>query len=233
MISAPTTRAFSAAIERAIPASSLTISAWADTYRYLAPERSALPGRWKTDIVPYTRGIMDAVSRPDVREVIFMKSSQVAGSEIANNIIGYYIHIEPSPILYVCENEGKAKAWSQESLAPMIRDTPVLAALVEDARSRDSGNTIEGKKFPGGHLAIAWATSAATLSSRPRRIVICDEVDGFGTTAEGDPISLAEARTKTFPDAKIIKISSPRDKLTSRIEPQYEASYKGKFFLPL
>lgn len=229
---APITAAISAAIKRAIPESSLTVSDWADTYRFLAPERSALPGRWQTDRVPFLRGIMDAVTRPDVREVILMKSSQVGGSEVANNIIGYYIHIEPSPILYVCENEAKAKAWSQESLAPMIRDTPVLAALVEDPRERDSGNTIAGKRFPGGHLAIAWATSAAQLSSRPRRIVICDEVDGFGTTSEGDPISLAEARTKTFPDKKIIKISSPRDKDTSRIEPAYQASYAGKYFVP-
>lgn len=233
MKSAPIIDACSAAIERAIPASALTISAWADAYRYLAPERSALPGRWRTDRVPFLRGIMDSVTRPDVREVVLMKSSQVGGSEFANNAIGYYVHIEPSPILYVCENEAKAKAWSQESLATMIRDTPVLNSLVEDPRERDSGNTIAGKKFPGGHLAIAWATSAAQLSSRPRRIVICDEVDGFGTTSEGDPISLAEARTKTFMgEAKIIKISSPRDKSTSRIERAYNASYAGKYFVP-
>lgn len=175
---------------------------------------------------------MDAVNRPDVREIVFMKSSQVGGSEVANNIIGYFVHVEPSPILYVCENEAKAKAWSQESLSTMIRDTPVLSQLFEEPRERDSGNTIPSKKFPGGHLAIGWATSAAQLSSRPRRIVILDEVDGFGTTGEGDPVSLAEARTKTFPDAKIIKISSPRDKDTSRIEPAYQASYAGRFYVP-
>lgn len=225
-------QAFSRTIQRSIPESGLSVSKWADTYRYLAPERAALPGRWQTDRVPFLRGIMDAVTAHDVREVILMKSSQVGGSEVANNIIGYYVHIEPSPILYVCENEGKAKAWSQESLAPMIRDTPVLNALIEDPRERDSQNTISGKKFPGGHLAIAHATSAATLSSRPRRIVILDEVDGFGTTSEGDPISLAEARTKTFADAKIIKISSPRDKETSRIEAAYNQSHAGKYFVP-
>ncbi|HWQ34876.1 MAG TPA: phage terminase large subunit family protein [Blastocatellia bacterium] len=232
MTSATTIRAISEAICSAIPASSLTVSAWADTYRYLAPERSARPGRWSTDLVPYARAIMDAASRPDVHEIVFWKSAQVGGTEIINNIIGYFIHIEPSPILYVCETEQKAKAWSQESLAPMIRDTPVLAALVEEARARDSGNTIEGKKYPGGHLAVAWATSAATLSSRPRRIVAFDEIDAFGTTSEGDPISLGEARTKTFSNYLIIKVSTPRDDETSRIKPAYEASYRGRFLLP-
>lgn len=222
----------SLAIKRAIPESALTVTDWADTYRFLAAERAAISGRWQTDRVPYLKGIMDAVTRPDVREIVFMKSSQVGGSEVANNIIGYFVHIEPSPILYVCESEGKAQAWSKESLAPMIRDTPVLNELFEAPRERDSGNTISGKRFPGGHLAVAWATSAAQLSSRPRRIVIFDEVDGFGTTSEGDPISLAEARTKTFSDAKIIKISSPRDEDTSRIKPAYQSSWAGKYFVP-
>jgi phage terminase large subunit GpA-like protein len=224
--------ALSESIISAIPASGLTVSEWADTYRMLAPERSARPGLWDTGLVPYARAIMDAASDPAVNEIVFMKSAQVAGSEIANNIIGYYMHIEPSPILYVCETEGKARAWSQESLAPMIRDTPALANIVEDARGRDDGNTIAAKKFGGGHLAISWATSAATLSSRPRRIVIFDEVDAFGSTTEGDPISLGEARTKTFPDRKIIKISTPRDDATSRIQPAYDASWKGKYFVP-
>ncbi len=232
MTSGAITKLFSDAIGSAIPESALTVTAWADTYRYLAPERSARPGKWDTSLVPYLRGPMDAVTRSDVHEVILMKSSQVAGTEFCNNVIGYFMHIEPAPILYVCETELKAKAWSQESLATMIRDTPVLAGLVEEARTRDSGNTVEGKKFPGGHLAVAWATSPATLSSRPRRIVICDEIDAFGSTAEGDPIALAEARTKTFADKKIIKVSSPRNDETSKIKPAYEQSYKGTYVLP-
>jgi phage terminase large subunit GpA-like protein len=232
MNSEPIQRVFSEAIESAIPKGDLTVSGWADAYRYLAPERSNRSGRWRTDLVPYARAIMDAASNPDVHEIVIMKSSQVGGTEIINNILGYYMHIKPSPILYVCETQDKAKAWSQECLAPMIRDTPVLSALVEEARSRDSGNTIDGKRFPGGHLAIAWATSPATLSSRPRRVVAFDEIDGFGTTSEGDPISLGEARTKTFDDYLLIKNSSPRFEETSRIKPAYEASYKGKFYLP-
>src|SRR5574343_1439332 len=118
MNSDATIESFSAAIKRAIPESALTVSAWADAYRFLAPERAAIPGRWQTDRVPYWRGIMDAVTNPDIREIVLAKSSQVGGSEVANNVIGYFVHIEPSPILYVCESEGKAQAWCKESLAP-------------------------------------------------------------------------------------------------------------------
>lgn len=244
MSSETITRVFSEAIASAIPESSLTVSQWAATYRYVSAERSARPGKWRNELVPYLVDIMDAASKPGVREVIFVKSAQVAGSECLNNVIGYYIHIDPSPIQYVCEIESKARAWSTESLMPMIRDTPVLANLIEEPRTRDSSNTIEEKSFPGGHLAIGWATSAATLSSRPRRVMALDERDAFKPTGEGDPAKLAEARTKTFPDAITFKVSTPRDRLEleagappdarryTPIELEYENSDKRKYFVP-
>jgi phage terminase large subunit GpA-like protein len=236
--------AFSEAIAIAIPEAFLTVSLWAATYRYMSPERSARPGRWRNDLVPYLVEIMDSVTQPGVRETILVKSAQIAGTECANNIIGYFMHADPSPILYVCETEPKAEAWSKESLAPMIRDTPVLASIVSDARSRDSGNTIGEKSFPGGHLATGHATSAATLSSRPRRVVILDERDAYKPTSEGDPAKLAEKRTTTFPDAVIFKPSTPRDRLEnpvgsppdaprySPIELEYENSDKRRYFVP-
>lgn len=225
-------KVFREALESAIPDCDLTVSAWADTFRYIAPERSGRSGKWSTALVPYTKMIMDSASRADVHKIVFWKSSQIAGTEVLNNIIGYYMHLKPSPILYVCEDEKKAKAWSQESLATTIRDTPILNALVEDSRTRDSGNTIGAKKFPGGHLALAWASSPATLSSRPRRVVMFDEVDAFKPTTEGDPISLGEMRTETFEDYLIVLVSSPRDDETSKIKPAYEASYRGKYWVP-
>jgi phage terminase large subunit GpA-like protein len=235
---------FSEAIASAIPESSLTVSQWAATYRFLSAERSARPGRWRNDLAPYLVEIMDTVGKPGVREIVLVASAQVGKTECANNILGFFMHADPSPIIFVAETDDKAEAWSKESLAPMIRDTPVLANLVGDARSRDSNNTIGGKSFPGGHLAIAHATSPATLSSRPRRVVILDERDAFKTTSEGDPAKLAEKRATTFPDAVIVKVSTPRDRLElepgapldarrfTAIELEYENSDQRKYFVP-
>jgi phage terminase large subunit GpA-like protein len=244
MTSEAITNLFSDAIGAAIPESSLTVSTWADSYRYLPPERSARPGRWRTSLVPYTRDIMDACSQSDVRRVVFIKPTQIAGTETINNAVGFYIHSDPTSILYCCETEQKAKAWSQECLAPMIRDTPVLANVIEDPRTRDSGNTIEGKSFPGGHLAIAWSTSAATASSRPRRVVAFDERDAYKPTSEGDFCLIAEERTNTYDNALVVEVSTPRDRedappgappdapRLSPIERAYEETDKRKYFVP-
>ena len=80
-------KAISEALRLAIPDGSLSISKWAEQYRYV--DRGARPGRWSNETVPFLTEIMDAVTEPDVREIVFQKSSQVGGSELAVNIIGY------------------------------------------------------------------------------------------------------------------------------------------------
>ncbi|HEV2707062.1 MAG TPA: phage terminase large subunit family protein, partial [Pyrinomonadaceae bacterium] len=236
---------FRRARQTAIPLTTLSVSAWAAAYRYLPAERADQSGRWRNEVVPYLVEPMDTVGKPGVTEIIFVKSAQVGGSEFLNNVLGYFAHIEPCPILFVAEDEKKAEAWSKESFAPTVRETPVLSRLFGAARERDSGNTIQGKMFPGGHLAIAWATSPSTLSSRPRRVVLMDERDAFLPTREGDPVKLAEKRTLTFRERKvIIKVSTPRNRLEnppgsapdaprySPIEWDYELSDKRKYHVP-
>jgi phage terminase large subunit GpA-like protein len=221
-------KSFDEGLRSAIPDGSLSISKWAETYRYV--ERTARPGRWSNDVVPFLTEIMDVVTQPDVREVIFMKSAQVAGSEFAVNVIGYYIHIDPTYIIYIGEQEDKAKAWTQESFDSTVRNTPVLKALVSDDPS-DNNQRI--KRFPGGQLTIAWASSPAQLSSRPAKVVIFDERDAYIPTNEGDAVKLAEARTKTFSgEEKKISISTPRDKETSTIEPAYMEGDRREYYVP-
>lgn len=143
---------------------------------------------------------MDAACDPLVQEVVVMKSAQVGWTETINNTIGYHIDQDPAPILLLQPTLEMAESWSKDRLAPMIRDTPVLRGRIADPKSRDSGNTLLHKKFPGGHLTIVGANSPAGLASRPIRILLCDEVDRFPASAgtEGDPIDLARRRTATF-----------------------------------
>lgn len=233
MPSAQITKLFSESIRAAIPDGSLKISEWADRYRMVPPERSNRPGLWSTDLVPHLREPMDVVTNTDVEEVTFMASSQIAKTEFLVNVAGYYIHIDPSPILFVAENDEKAQAWSKECFAPTIRVTAELKALVSDPRARDSNNTIFHKIFPGGHIGIVAATSPANLSSRPIRILLLDEADAYKPTPEGNPVDLAEKRTTTFENnRKILLVSSPRERGASIMEKRYLASDRRKYFVP-
>lgn len=216
------------------PPPELTVSQWADEYRRLSPEASAEPGRWNTDRAPYQREIMDAINDARCEEVIIMSSAQVGKTELILNIIGYYIDYDPSPILVLQPTLEMAQTFSKDRLAPMLRDTPALKGKVKDARSRDSGNTILHKTFPGGHITMVGANSAAGLASRPIKVVLMDEVDRYPASAgtEGDPIKLAEKRTTTFWNRKKIKVSTPTIKGRSPIEKEFLISSMEEWNVP-
>lgn len=213
------------------PPPKLTVSEWADAYRKLSPENSAEPGQWRTDRAPYQREIMDAVTDPRIEKVVIMTSSQVGKSEILNNIIGYYIDVDPAPILLIQPTIDIAQDYSKRRITPMIKDTEVLSCKVADSKTRDLNNTILMKVFPGGFLAMGGANSPAGLASRPIRILLCDEVDRYPSSAggEGDPISLAEKRTITFWNRKKIFTSTPTIRGASRIEAEYELGTREKY----
>ena len=216
------------------PPPELTVSQWADKYRKLSPESSSEPGQWNTDRAPYQREIMDAVVDSAVETVVIMSSAQVGKTELILNTIGYYIDYDPAPILCLQPTLEMAQAFSKDRLAKMIRDTPVLRGKVKDARARDSENTILHKSFPGGHITMVGANSAAGLAMRPIRIVMMDEIDRFPPSAgsEGNPIKLAEKRTTTFWNRKKIKVSTPTIKGRSQIETEYLSSSKEEWCVP-
>lgn len=200
----------------------------------LSAEDASEPGKYSTSRAPYQRGILDAISNPLNGEVVIMSSAQVGKTLIAKAVIGYCIDQDPAPMLIVQPTIEMAETFSKDRLAPMVRDTPALRGKIADPRSRDSGNTILHKRFAGGHLTIVGANAPAGLASRPIRWVLCDEVDRYPASAgtEGDPVSLAKARTKTFHNRKLVLMSTPGDENTSRIAPAYEASDQRHYLVP-
>lgn len=216
------------------PPPDITISEWADEFRMLSAEASSEHGKWKTSRTPYLKGIMDAVGDRDIFEVVCMMAAQLGKTEFILNILGYHIHQDPAPILALQPTLEMAEAFSKDRIAPMLRDTPALAGKVKDARARDSGNTMLHKSYPGGQLTLAGANSPSSLASRPKRLVLCDEVDRYPLSAgtEGDPVNLAKKRSTTFYNRKSVLVSTPTIKGASRIEKAFEASDRRYYMVP-
>lgn len=218
----------------AVPPPLLTVSEWADRHRMLTSEASSEPGRWDTARAPYQRELLNAVLDPDVEQVVLMTASQVGKTEVINNVLGYYVDCDPCPVLVVQPTVDLAEAWSKDRLAPMLATTPVLAAKVSDAKSRDSENTILHKTFQGGHISCVGANAPSALAMRPVRLVLCDEVDRFPASAgtEGDPVRLALRRSDTFWNRKALLVSTPTVKGVSRIESAWLASDMRRYYVP-
>jgi phage terminase large subunit GpA-like protein len=173
-------------------------------------------------------------SNSAVQRVVMMFAAQTGKTESGSNWLGYVIHHAPGPMLLVQPTVEMAKRLSKQRLESLISDTPCLMERIAPARSRDSGNTLFAKEYPGGILVITGSNSASGLRSMPCRYLFLDEVDAFpaDVDGEGDPVSLAERRTTTFARRKILLTSTPTVKGSSRIESEYLRSDQRRFFVP-
>ena len=216
------------------PPPNMTLSQWADKYRYLSKKSAAEPGKWKTSKAPYQREIMDAISDIYTRKVIVKSASQIGKTDgFILNTCGYYMDYDPSPVMILQPNvQPMAESFSKDRLTPMLYETPRLRGKV--SKSRNSGNTILHKEYPGGYIVIVGASSPAGLSSRPIKVLLADEVDRYPPTAgkEGDPLLLASKRLTTFWNKKEVYISTPTIKGTSRIDVEYENSTQEVWHVP-
>lgn len=217
------------------PEPTLTVSEWADEHRLLSSKASAEPGPWRTSRTPYLREPMDCLSSSSpVQRVVMMFAAQTGKTESGSNWLGYVIHHAPGPMLLVQPTVDMAKRLSKQRLESLIDETPVLRDRIKPARSRDSGNTMFSKEFPGGIMVLTGSNSATGLRSMPCRYLFADEVSSWpqDVDGEGDPLTLAERRTTTFARRKILMTSTPTVKGSCRIEAEYERSDQRRFYVP-
>ena len=211
----------------------MTVSQWADRYAYLSIETSADAGKFKS--FAYQNGIMDAVSDPSVTKITVMKSARVGYTKILDHVVGYFIHQDPAPTLVVQPRVEDAEDYSRTEIAPMLRDTPVLAEIAGDLKSRDATQRVEKRVFRNGaSVAFVGANSPGGFRRITARIVAFDEVDGYpvqGAGLEGDQIALGTKRTESFWNRKIILGSTPTIDGVSRIQKSWDESDQRRYFV--
>lgn len=215
----------------------LSVSQWADKHRVLGNKAGHAALHWHTDTTPYLREIMDALGpRSLVRRIVCMFGTQLGKTETGLNWIGFIMHHCPGAILMLRPTVEEARRFSRQRLDPMIATTPVLAQLVRPTRSREGGNTLLAKEFPGGMMFLTGSNSATGVKSMPIRWLFCDEIDEYpgDVDGQGDPITLAEKRTTgpTFQRRKVLLVSTPTIKGISRIEREFLKSDQRRYFIP-
>ena len=184
---------------------------------------------WDTSSVPYMKKIMDCFSEETIREIVFLKSTQIGGSEALINMLGYIIDQQPSRIYYVLPDDDLCIKFSENRLKRMFLSNREVFKGKVDLKS-----DAKFIKFNGGFAAIASARSPSELASWSVPVVLLDEIDKYPIWSgrEANPIKLAEERTKNWPIAKVVKISTPTLK-TGAIYKAYEAAdIRYRFEMP-
>ena len=204
---------------------------WAERYRWLGPEESASPGKYRFEKTPHLiwpGGPLEALDDPAVTEIVGRKSAQVAWtSGVLGNAIARWIDLDPSPILVLFPKAEAAKQYVAEKLEPMILATPRLRAKV-DLRSRKLQQRQDFKRFPGGFLKLVGSNSPASVKSTPVPRAAVEEPDdcNLNLRGQGDSIKLAKERMKTYRRSKFIIGGTPTIKGLSAIDAELEISDK-------
>ena len=74
---------------------------------------------------------------------------------------------------------------SGDVIDPMIAATPEIRSLVVEKKSRDSGNTLDYKRFPGGSLYVVNAGSRSKSRGMAAKVVLLHEVDAYPVSSQG------------------------------------------------
>lgn len=214
----------------------LTVSEWADKNRILSSRGSAEPGLWRTSRTPYLREPMDQLGVTSLANmVVVIKGAQLGFTEAGHNWIGYTIHHLPCPMMIIEPTDDLMKRNIRQKIDPMIEDCPELSSRIPPKRSKEGGNNLEGKEFPGGMLIFGTANSTAGLRSTSVRHLMLDEIDEYVSdlNGQGDVLALADARTFAYGDkAKIYIPSTPTVEGRSKIAELFEKSDKRYFMMP-
>ncbi len=210
------------------PPEDLMLHEWADKYRVLPRKSSAEHGKWRTSRFPFLKQLMiDLSPQTPVREVTAMKGSQLGFTELCLNRILYNQDVRPVPHLYIQKTLDAISRFSKQRYEPSLNELPWIRDKMRTTKGRgtkDRADTQLIKSFPGGITILGGADSAASLRSAPISDLDVDEWDSFKADIqqEGDPAELAERRTANFPQRKIFRLSTPKTKETSKIEPKFK-----------
>lgn len=211
------------------PPEDIKVSEWAEAHRVLDEMSSHMPGYWRNSITPYLVGIMDEFNNYNTERIVFVKPTQVGGTEAMQNMLGFSIDEDPAPTLVVYPTETLAKTTSENRIQPMIRACESLSEKFHDKESSD----LE-LQFDSMYISLTYSNSPSGLASKPIRYLFLDEVDKypFASKREADPISLALERTKTFPNRKIFMTSTPTLRTGHIWRRKEECDCEKHYFVP-
>jgi len=140
---------------------------------------------------------------------------------------------DPTSVILLMPTDDDCTGIMVDDVDPLFNNSPALSVLVNRKRRFDERNTLTNRKYPGGgSLKALAARSPRNLRRHRARKLYCDEVDGMEITKEGDPVALAENRTESFPDRKIIMGSTPKDAQMSFVLMRWKESDQRIFEVP-
>lgn len=192
-------------IETAMPPPARTALDWVESEDgpFLSERTSGIAGKLRLDITPYLRFPLEKFSDPQVERMGMCFGTQSGKTTFLQCAIGYIIDHDPGPTMFLRPTNSEAQDFSRDRMIPFILDCPSLARHVV-GRYEDDLKPTE-YRFDRMTLRYAWSQSEVSVRGHPIRYLIKDESSAYAPGAS----ALADERTKTYWNRKIIETSTP------------------------
>jgi phage terminase large subunit GpA-like protein len=228
-------RAFANALR---PPEALTPAQWA-AKNLIVPDGPQKDKLIDFTLTPYLVEPLEMLG-PDspANEIAVMKGAQTGFTLMLLAAIGYIVDRAPCNAMLIEPTASAAAELNRGKLEPVIKASAALRAKVAPQTSRSTeGSTTYSKRFPGGSLTLAIASSAADLRSRTIKYLLRDEIDEYveDLDGQGDPLKISDARLISFlasGDWRKADVSTPTIKGSSAIERRYLAGDQRRWHVP-
>jgi len=214
----------------------MTTRQWAERYRVVkggpVADRSGGSVRWRTDIVPHTAGIMDAIDDDDYDRIVVEGPTRLAKSEAAIiNPILKRLH-EGRSALYINQSKDDCvKCW-QDKFLPAIQATPELAKW--EPGDKEGGQMMH-RIFRNG--AVLYMSGAGMIPAGfDASFACCDEVNKPGYDRkrgqEVDTVNLAGERADGYEHGRKLVMVCTVTEPTGRITTAYLSGDRRLYYSP-
>lgn len=185
------------------------IPAWKESYRGDIYEYAntidlgrgyAVKGRFDINTARHLIEPFRALRNPAIRVVVVQGAVQTVKSLLADLWVPYLIEHDPGDILWLFEDDAKAKYYAETRAMPLIQSIPSIAKMLESVDRNDKTKT----KIKFSHMNLVMCgLNEGNVQSISWRYVIIDE--SWMARANG-LIRQAKDRTKQYPDTSKILI---------------------------
>ncbi|TAY95851.1 phage terminase large subunit family protein [Rhizobium ruizarguesonis] len=220
------------------PPEQLSAAEWT-RQNLVVPDGPGAGKLWDDSLTPYIAEPLEMCSTDSgVNEIAVRKSAQTGFTTLMIAAIGHLIATDPCRAMIVQPTTGALKEFNAEKLDIAITGSDALRKLVKEQASRSGdGSTAVRKKFRGGSLKLAIASSAADLRSSTIKKAFLDEIDEYpdDLDGQGDPFAMVEARQESFlmsGEWLRVYVSTPTIKGGSKIDSYFESGDQRYWYMP-
>jgi len=212
------------------PPPRMSVTDWSREHLHIPPPQSPSPGPFRLDGREYLAEPLDTFADRRVHHCSVVSGTQCGKTTLVMAGLAHQTAVHPTPAMVVLPNFDLAQAWSRTRWTPIVKASPVLAALMPERKfDYKTAEQILGASI----ITFAGSNSPANLSSRPVRLLVLDEVDKFAeqTEEEASAPRLAMERTKAWSGFQVWQTSTPT-LVTGAIWTAFMAGDMRRFHVP-